>query len=310
MNEVASVLNYKLGKVPFLYLGLPIGGNPRRLCLWDLIVTRIKYRWSGWNSRFLSFGGSLVLLKPVLTSLPIYVFSFFKAPSGIISSIESLFNKLLWGGGEDHRKISWIGWSSVWLQKEFGGLGVKQLKEFNVALLEKWCWRMLADKGDFWYRVLVARYGEVGGRLRAGVALHGGGRWWGLEMGAVVLGVAGLRSVWQRRWGMGLTRCFGLIDGWRRLLCVCDSVGCLSYMKTNPLLWQLCFLLVWSRGEAWMWRRRLWAREEEMLEGCRTLLLYLLLLQINGCGSLTHQRVTQFGVRIMFWLQKTHLLRT
>jgi len=34
----------------------------------------------------------LTLLKSVLTSLPVYALSFFKAPSGIISSIESLFN--------------------------------------------------------------------------------------------------------------------------------------------------------------------------------------------------------------------------
>ena len=52
----------------------------------------IKSRLSGWQSRFLSFGGQLVLLKSVLTSLPVYALSFFKAPSGIISIIESIFN--------------------------------------------------------------------------------------------------------------------------------------------------------------------------------------------------------------------------
>jgi hypothetical protein len=93
LNEVASVLNCKVGKVHFLYLGLHIGGNPQRLCFWDPIVNRIKSRLSGWTSRFLSFGGRLVLLKSVLTSLPVYALSFFKAPSGIISFIESLFNK-------------------------------------------------------------------------------------------------------------------------------------------------------------------------------------------------------------------------
>ncbi|GAU51777.1 hypothetical protein TSUD_415630, partial [Trifolium subterraneum] len=36
----------------------------------------------GWKSRFLSFGGRLVLLKSVLTSLPVYALSFFKTPSG------------------------------------------------------------------------------------------------------------------------------------------------------------------------------------------------------------------------------------
>jgi hypothetical protein len=31
LNEAAIILSCKIGKVPFLYLGLPIGGNPWRL---------------------------------------------------------------------------------------------------------------------------------------------------------------------------------------------------------------------------------------------------------------------------------------
>jgi len=57
LSEVASVLNCKVGQVPFLYLGMPIGGNPRRLSFWDPVVNRIKTRLSGWNNCFLSFGG-------------------------------------------------------------------------------------------------------------------------------------------------------------------------------------------------------------------------------------------------------------
>jgi len=99
LSEVASVLSCKVGKVPFLYLGLPIGGNPRRLSFWEPVLNHIKSRLSGRNSQFLSFGGHLILLKAVLTSLSVYALSFFKAPSGIISSIESLLNKLFLGGG-------------------------------------------------------------------------------------------------------------------------------------------------------------------------------------------------------------------
>ena len=77
---------------PFLYLGLPIGGDPRKLKFWQPLIDRIKSRLSGWKSRNLSLGGRLVLLKSVLSSLPVYFLSFFKAPAGIISSIESLFN--------------------------------------------------------------------------------------------------------------------------------------------------------------------------------------------------------------------------
>jgi len=40
------------------------------------------------------------------------------------------------------------------------------MREFNVALLGKWCWRMLVNINGLWYRVLKARYGEEGGGYR------------------------------------------------------------------------------------------------------------------------------------------------
>ncbi|MCH86380.1 cysteine-rich receptor-like protein kinase, partial [Trifolium medium] len=142
LAEAASVLGCIVGKVPFMYLGLPIGGDPRRLSFWDPVLTRIRSRLSGWKSRFLSFGGRLILLKFVLTSLPVYAISFFKAPSG----------------------------------KKYGRLGVRHLREFNIALLGKWCWRLLVDRGGLWYRVLVARYGEAVGTLVVGG--RSGSSWW------------------------------------------------------------------------------------------------------------------------------------
>ena len=92
LAKATSILNCKVGHVPFMYLGLSIGGNPSRLAFRDPVMHIIKSRLSVWKSRFLSFGGQLTLLKFVLTSLPVYALSFFKASSGIISFIESLFN--------------------------------------------------------------------------------------------------------------------------------------------------------------------------------------------------------------------------
>jgi mannosylglycoprotein endo-beta-mannosidase len=63
-----------------MYLGLPIGGDPRRLSFWEPVVTRIRIRLSRWKNRLLSFAGRLVLLKFFLTSLRVYDLSFFKAP--------------------------------------------------------------------------------------------------------------------------------------------------------------------------------------------------------------------------------------
>lgn len=42
LTEAVSLLNCKMGKVPFFYLGLPIGGNPRKLSFWDPVFNHIK----------------------------------------------------------------------------------------------------------------------------------------------------------------------------------------------------------------------------------------------------------------------------
>jgi hypothetical protein len=45
--EAASLLNCKVGKIPFLYLGLSIGGDPRKLAFWEPVIDTIKTRLAG-----------------------------------------------------------------------------------------------------------------------------------------------------------------------------------------------------------------------------------------------------------------------
>jgi len=85
-------MNCRRGSIHVVYLGLPIGGDSTKLTFWKPVVDRIVTRLLSWNHKFLSFGDRLVLLKFVLSSLLVYFLSFFKAPAGIISSIESIFN--------------------------------------------------------------------------------------------------------------------------------------------------------------------------------------------------------------------------
>jgi len=161
LTEEARLLQCRVGSLPFVYLGLPIGGNARHLTFWEPIIDRIKARLSGWKSKHLSLGGRLVLLKSVLSSLPVYTLSFFKAPACIILNLFLIF--FFFGGSEDHKKISWVGWNTVCQSKKVGGLGVRRIRDFNYALLGKWCWRLLVDRNSLWFRVLLARYGVEGG---------------------------------------------------------------------------------------------------------------------------------------------------
>lgn len=93
--------------MPFCYLGFPVGANYKRLNVREPVVERVRAKLVSWSSSTFSLGGHVVMLKSVLTSLPIYFLSIFKAPSGIISSLTSLFRQFLWVGIV--KKIKYVG---------------------------------------------------------------------------------------------------------------------------------------------------------------------------------------------------------
>jgi len=46
LSEAALVMNCCRGSIPFVYLGLPIGGDSRKLSFWKPVVDRIVSRLS------------------------------------------------------------------------------------------------------------------------------------------------------------------------------------------------------------------------------------------------------------------------
>jgi len=116
-----------------------------------------------WTNKILSLGGQLILFKSVLSTIPVYFLSFFKASSRIISSLDSILSKKKLGGGADVRKMSWIKWDTVSGENE--SLGVKRLKKFIISLLGKRVWRLLQERKSLWYKVLGVAYDDEGGRL-------------------------------------------------------------------------------------------------------------------------------------------------
>jgi len=43
-----------------------------------------------------------------------------------------------------------------------GGLEVRRSRDFNLALLGKWCWRLVTEGHGLWFNVLASRNGLVG----------------------------------------------------------------------------------------------------------------------------------------------------
>lgn len=61
------------------------------------------------------------------------------------------------GGIEGSNRVTWIKWETVCKLKELGGLGINDWDTFNKALLRKWRWRLLANDGSLWSRVVRSK---------------------------------------------------------------------------------------------------------------------------------------------------------
>ncbi|XP_071714752.1 uncharacterized protein [Rutidosis leptorrhynchoides] len=70
----------------------------------------------------------------------------------IIKEIEKLFRGFLWCQGEFKKGKAKVKWDIVCLPKEEGGLGIKRLKFWNIALMTSHFWRLMTSKQSLWVR--------------------------------------------------------------------------------------------------------------------------------------------------------------
>jgi hypothetical protein len=76
MRAASNFVPCNTDSIPFRFLGIPVGANPRRCATWSPILNSIKSKLSSWRGRMLSIGGRVTLINSVLSSLPLYFFSF------------------------------------------------------------------------------------------------------------------------------------------------------------------------------------------------------------------------------------------
>ena len=127
--------------------------------MWDSIIQKCKRKLAKWKQRHISFRGRVTLIQSVLTSIPIYFFSFFRVPQSVVDKLVKIQRRFLWGGDSDQNKIAWIRRETMCLPKERRGLGIKDINTFNLALLSKWKWHLLPNQGELWAKVVESKYG-------------------------------------------------------------------------------------------------------------------------------------------------------
>ena len=119
------------------YLGLPsLVGRSKRNSFAQL-KERVANKLASWKEKLLSNAGKEILIKAVVQAVPAYTMSCFKFPNTLCDELTRMVKQFWWGQKKQERKLAWMSWEKMYLTKEGGGMGFKDLKSFNLALLAK-----------------------------------------------------------------------------------------------------------------------------------------------------------------------------
>lgn len=161
LNQVVqNILHSPPDKLPIKYLGLPLSIKKPKIIDFQPMIQAIQRRMEGWKSNFLSYGGRVILVKAVLSAIPLHFMQATTLPKGVIQQIDRLRRNFLWRGNGPCKGINClVNWETVCNLKENGGMGVISLESQNQALLTKWVWRLQHDHGGLWANTIRQLYG-------------------------------------------------------------------------------------------------------------------------------------------------------
>ena len=98
--------------------------------------------------------GKLVLIRAVLSSLPIFQSSMILAPKSITVQISKILRDFLWNGGKgSQNKIHLVNWELLKRPLSEGGLQIRDPELANLALGGKLVWQLYAEKN-----IMLARF--------------------------------------------------------------------------------------------------------------------------------------------------------
>ena len=142
LQQDCSLFNIKWPNKPIRSLGIYVGHNKTE-CYelnWEKKLKIIENSANIWSLRKLSFIGKVHIIKSELISKMIYTASILPIPDGIISKLNKIIHKFLWGGSEKIQR------TILTNDLDQGGLKMINIELQFLALKAAWIPRYLANK--------------------------------------------------------------------------------------------------------------------------------------------------------------------
>lgn len=204
---------------------MPLVVGRRKLETFSFVREKVWSRLGTWRSKKLSKAGKEILLKTAARALPTYVISLYELPNTLCDQIHKLMNGYWWSGNTNGGGLCWMSWDRLCVHKLEGGIGFRDLKQFNLALLAKQGWRIMNSPDCLMTRVMRAKCFRDSSFLSA-VPCENASMIWRSFMAARDILLKGCRV----RIGDG-----DLVSVWGSPWLPCPSNGCVTTLKRPEL---------------------------------------------------------------------------
>ena len=98
-----------------------------------------------------------MLINSVLSSLSMFMMSFFEVPREVLKKLDYYRSRFFWQNDQHKKKYRLARWEIVCMPKDQGGLGILDRDTQNKCLLAKWLFK-LANEDGVWQRLLRNKY--------------------------------------------------------------------------------------------------------------------------------------------------------
>ncbi|XP_060959224.1 uncharacterized protein LOC115699974 [Cannabis sativa] len=167
-NRISTIMGINEAGENSFYLGLPNTLGQNKTALLGFLKDKMRKKIQSWEGRFLSKAGKELLIKTVAQSLLSYAMNVFLLPIETCQEMEQLMYKFWWQASTKNNKgIHWKSWDRLTEHKSKGGMGFRNLRDFNISLLSKQGWRLLCQPHSLVGRIFKARYYKNGDFLSA-----------------------------------------------------------------------------------------------------------------------------------------------
>jgi hypothetical protein len=144
-SNAASLLGCPTAALPCTYLGLPLSANKISKQLLQPVINKIQRRLPGWMPRLMSSGGRVQMINSFLSAIPNFFMACIEWDQGSIEAVDKLRRAFLWKNKE---KIlggqCLVAWNIVTLPKTQGGLGIRDLRIHNKAVMANFTSKLLS----------------------------------------------------------------------------------------------------------------------------------------------------------------------